>query len=38
MARQAVGWFNSIEELEQVSDRYHGKRSFRIDGTGFHRE
>jgi hypothetical protein len=37
-AAYAVGWFNSIEEMEQVSDRYHGKRSIRIDGTGFHLE
>ncbi len=37
-AAYAVGWFGSIEEMEQVSDRYHGKRSIHIDSAGFHLE
>ena len=37
-AAYAVVWFDSIEEMDQVCDRYHGKRSTRIDATGFHLE
>jgi len=34
-AAYAVGWFDSIEAMEQVCDRYRGKRSIRIDGNSF---
>lgn len=35
-AAYAVGWFDSIEDMEQVCDRYRGKRSITVDKTGFH--
>ncbi len=37
-AAYAVGWFDSIEEMERVCDRYKGKRSIRIDSDGFRLE
>lgn len=37
-AAYAVGWFDSIEEMEEVCDRYKGKRSIRIAPSGFRLE
>ncbi len=37
-AAYAVGWFDSIKEMEQVCDRYKGKRSIRLDSVGVHLE
>lgn len=34
-AAYAVGWFDSIAEMEKVCDRYRGKRSIRIDDGRF---
>ncbi|MFO0928059.1 MAG: hypothetical protein U0736_13650 [Gemmataceae bacterium] len=31
-AAYAVGWFDSIAEMEKVCDRYKGKRAIRVDG------
>jgi hypothetical protein len=31
----AIGWFDSIAEMEKVCDRYKGKRAIRIEGEKF---
>ena len=31
-AAYAIGWFDSVEEMAAVADRYHGKRGIVLSG------
>ena len=35
IAAYAIGWFDDINAMEKLADRYKGRRSIRIEGDRF---